>query len=457
MRSTRLSLALVTIVALSGVAQALAAKPANEPFFPQAGNEGYDALHYDVTIAFKPKNGRIKASTAIEAAATQSLKRFSFDFFGPKVSKVQVGLEPARFRRKPGKLIVFAPREIAKGERFTTLVRYAGLPPKVTDPDGSEEGWFRTDDGVIAVGEPQGTAAWIPCDNVPADKASFEFHLTVPDELKAVANGRRERSDNRGSHGTGSGRVQMNWVEEAPMSTYLAVLNVGRGQIVKGRADGVPTWTLVDPRLQRGSRGPLAALPEIIRFESGLYGTYPFDSAGSIVDYAPHLGYALETQSRPIYAYVPDLTTVVHETAHQWFGDSVGLQRWPQIWLNEGFATWTEWYYAERHGGRSAEAIFRRLYRVPASNEGFWNPPSARLHSAKELFDPTVYVRGAMALQALRQMIGTKPMLRLLREWTTGHRHDIADVGEFFELAEQVSGRGLSRFFQRWLYRPGKP
>jgi aminopeptidase N len=457
LRSTRLSLAFVTVIALVCAAQALAIKPASEPFFPQAGNAGYDALHYDVTLSYKPKGGRIKAATAIEAVATEPLQRFSFDFYGPKVSEVQVGLEPARFRRKPGKLIVFAPRGIAKGERFTTTVRYAGLPPKITDPDGSSEGWYRTDDGVIAVGEPQGTAAWIPCDNVPADKASFEFHVTVPDGLKAVANGRREQSENRGNDATGRGRVQMNWTERAPTSTYLAVLNVGRGRIVKGRADGLPSWTLVDPRLERGSRGPLAALPEVIRFESRIFGGYPFDSAGSIVDYAPHLGYALETQSRPIYAYVPDVTTIVHETAHQWFGDSVGLQRWPQIWLNEGFATWAQWYYAELHGGRSGHAIFDRLYRVPASNKRFWNPPPGRLGGAKDLFDPTTYVRGAMVLEALRQKIGTKPMLHLLRRWTTEHRYGSADIGEFTDLAEQISGRNLDNLFQRWLYQRGKP
>jgi len=367
------------------------------------------------------------------------------------VSEVQVGLEPARFHRRPGKLIVFAPREIAKGERFTALVRYGGLPPRLTDPDGSQEGWFRTDDGVIAVGEPQGTAAWIPCDNVPTDKASFEFQITVPDGLKAVANGRRRRDVNR------RGSVQINWVEAAPMSTYLAVLDIGRGRIVKDRAGALPTWTLIDPRLERGSLAPLATLPEVIRFEAGIFGAYPFDSAGSIVDYAPSLGYALESQSRPIYAYVPDVTTIVHETAHQWFGDSAGLERWPQIWLNEGFATWAQWYYAERHGGRSAAAIFERLDRVPASDGRFWNPPPARLGSAKDLFDPTTYVRGAMALQALRQKIGTKPLLHLLRRWTTEHRHGNATIGQFTDLAEEVAGRDLEPLFHRWLYQRGKP
>ena len=286
---------------------------------------------------------------------------------------------------------------------------------------------------------------------MPNDKASFEFQITIPDGLKAVANGRRRPSVNRGAG------VQMTWVETAPMSTYLAVLNIGRGRIAKSRAGGLPTWTLIDPRLERASLGPLAELPEVIRFEAGVFGAYPFDSAGSLVDYAPSLGYALESQSRPIYAYVPDVTTIVHETAHQWFGDSVGLERWPQIWLNEGFATWTQWYYAERHGGSSAHAIFQRLDRVPASNVRFWNPPPGRLGRARDLFDPTTYVRGAMVLQALRQKIGTKPMLHLLRRWTTEHRHGNATVGQFTDLAEAVGGRNLQPLFQRWLYQRGKP
>jgi aminopeptidase N len=451
LRSTRLSLALVALLVLAGAAQALAAKPLNEPFFPRAGNAGYDALHYDVRLTYKPKGGRIEATTGIEAEATDSLTSFSFDFFGPRVEEVEVDGQPAGFRRRPGKLIVVPAGGIGRGERFTTQVRYGGLPPRITDPDGSQEGWFRTDDGVIAVGEPQGTAAWIPCDNVPGDKAGFEFRITVPDGLKAVANGRRGRSVNRGKG------VQMSWVERVPMSTYLAVLNIGRGRIVKGRAGGLPTWTLIDPRLERGSLAPLATLPEVIHFEAGVFGAYPFDSAGSLVDYAPSLGYALETQSRPIYAYVPDVTTIVHETAHQWFGDSVGLERWPQIWLNEGFATWAQWYYAERHGGRTAHAIFKRLKKVPASDKRFWNPPPARLGSAKDLFDPTTYVRGAMALQALRQKIGTKPFLHLLRRWTTEHRHGNATIGQFTDLAEGVSGRDLESLFRRWLYQRGRP
>jgi aminopeptidase N len=451
LRSTRLSLLIISLVlACCGATSAAAGDTPREPFFPQAGNRGYDASYYGVELRYEAAGG-VDAQVEMYAFPDRPLQRLSLDFFGPRVSEVRVNGRAARFKRSGGKLIVIPRRTIPEGEYFVITVDYSGVPPTIVDADGTKEGWVRTDDGALAVGEPQGTAAWIPCNNIPADKAGFDFLITVPSRLKAVANGRRHRVTRRG------GLTRYEWRESRPMSPYLAVLDIGRGKLESGTVQGGPSYTLLDPRLARGSRPVLAELPEIVRFESDLFGAYPFSSAGSIVDYAPQLGYALETQSRPIYPYVPDLTTVVHETAHQWFGDSVGLRRWPEIWLNEGFATWTEWYYAERHGRRSAHAIFDRLYRVPASNEEFWDPPSAHPGTPKHLFGPSVYIRGAMALQALRMKIGTKPMLRLLRRWAVEHRYGSGTIKEFIDLAEEVSERELDPFFQRWLYRPGKP
>jgi len=429
---------------------ALVEEAPREPFFPHAGNRGYDAYAYEVNLAYGRRGG-VNANVTIRAQATETLKRFSLDFFGPHVTRVRSRGGDARFRRLHGKLIVFPKQPIKRGENFYPTISYSGVPPTITDPDGTQEGWYPTDDGALAVGEPQGTAAWIPCNNIPSDKAYFVFTIAVPRELKAIANGRRVGITRRG------GRTTYAWWEDPPMSPYLAFLDIGRGRLLKSRVAGRTAWTLIDPRLEKRSLPVLAALPEIVDFESGLFGPYPFAGVGSVVDYAPGLGYALETQSRPIYPYVPDLTTVVHETAHQWFGDSVGLRRWPEIWLAEGFATWTEWYYAERHGRRSAQAIFNRLHRVPASNEEFWDPPSAHPGTPKHLFGPSVYVRGAMALQALRVKIGTKPMLRVLRTWATEHRYGSGTIKEFIALAEKTSGRDLDPFFQRWLYRRGKP
>ena len=425
---------------------------AAEPFFPHAGSRAYDVKGYDISIGYS-RNGRIRGRTTIALIPRRRLRQISLDFRGPRIEKASLG-PPVRARRRGGKLILRRNRPMPRGELVIAEVEYAGVPPTIVDPDGTREGWIRTDDGALAVGEPQGAAAWFPCNNIPGDKARFRISVSVPPGLKAIANGwlgnvqRRHRLRDE---------VSYSWHEPNPMSPYLATVDIGRGKLWKQTFGGRDYWTLMDPRLAADSRRVVETLPEVIRFQSRLFGAYPFDAAGSIVDYAPGLGYALETQSRPIYAFVPDLTTLVHETAHQWFGDSVGLKRWPNIWLNEGFATWTEWYYAERHGRRGARAIFDRLYRVPATDEELWNPPSGHPGSPVHMFGPSVYVRGAMALQALRMKIGTAPFLLILRTWVTEHRHGSADIGEFIALAERVSGRDLGRFFHRWLFRRGKP
>jgi aminopeptidase N len=441
----------LAIVGLVVASTAAAAEKPREPFFPRSGNRGYDVRHYGVHLSYRPSDGTIRASASLGLTSKQGLSQFSLDLNGLEVTEVKVGNEPARFSRGRGKLKIRPRTRIEARQGFNVFIRYQGRPRKVTDPDGSQEGWYRTDDGALAVGEPIGTAAWLPCNNVPADKASFEISISVPSSLKAVSNGRLDRVARSGR------RKTFSWVEEEPMSPYLAVVDIGRGKLVRGQIGDLPTWTLVDPRLRADSAPVLAHLPEVVHFESAIYGAYPFDAAGSIVDFAPELGYALETQSRPIYAFAPDLTTLVHETAHQWFGDSVGLERWPNIWLNEGFATWTEWYYAERHGAQTARGIFHRLYRVPASKTGFWEPPPGHPGTAKKLFAPSTYVRGAMTLEALRAEIGTDELLELLRRWATGHSYASADIEQFIELAEEVSGRQLDRLFDDWLYHRGKP
>jgi aminopeptidase N len=446
------ALALLVALALSGASIASAAAPEKptEPFFPRSGNRGYDVKHYDVSLGYQPRSGQLTARDVIEATATSGLSKFSLDLDGLKVTSVGVDGEPARYSRGRGKVKIVPATPIAKGEAFTVDLRYQGLPRKVTDPDGSTEGWYRTSDGAVAVGEPVGTAAWLASDNAPRDKASFDIQITVPAGVKAVSNGRlisRQKVDRR---------VRWSWSEPAPMATYLALVDIGDGKLVQGHIGKLPTWTLIDPRLVKRSRAAIDSLPEIIRWESHLFGPYPFAAAGSVVDLAD-LEYALETQTRPIYAFAPNRTTVVHETAHQWFGDSVSLERWPNIWLNEGFATWTEWYFTEQHGGPSVQEVFAKLYRRPASQTKFWNPPSGHPGQAKNLFVVSTYVRGAMTLQALRDKIGTRGLLRILRAWAAEHHHGNGDIEEFIALADQISGEHLSGFFHRWLFERGKP
>jgi aminopeptidase N len=216
----------------------------------------------------------------------------------------------------------------------------------------------------------------------------------------------------------------------------------------------------VDPTESRRATAVLAKIPAMLGFYSRSFGDYPFGETGAIVDHAPSVGYALETQTRPLFDGAPDRLTLAHELSHQWFGDAVTLARWPEIWLNEGFATWAEWRWSQHSGGPGTASVFDPLYATSRDDTGFWNPPPADPGKPANLFDGTIYVRGAMTLEALRQRVGGATFFRILRAWLTRHLYGNASTSQFIQLAEQKSGMELSGFLRAWLYRPiqqGKP
>jgi aminopeptidase N len=395
-----------------------------------------------------PRANHIRAVATITATATQTLDRFNLDFLGPRISALAVDGRRARFRRAGQELIVTPARAVPRGRVFTVEVAYAGNPRPVRDPDGSLEGWIRTEDGSAALGEPLGSPTWFPCNNVPTDKATYSFRISVPRGHAAVANGRLV------SRTTDRSRTRLVWRERQPMAAYLAVLSTGHYSIRRERLAGIAAWTAIDPLA--AAEVNLDPMPRILRFLSARFGTYPFDSTGAIVDLAPEVGYALETQTRPYFGNPPDEGTLVHELAHQWYGDSVTLRRWRDIWLSEGFATYAQWLWDEHLGRRSAAQRFDQLYATESSDERFWNPPPGA-PGAAHLFDDTVYTRGAMTLQALRERIGGRSFFRLLRRWATLHRHGNATTADLLTLGETISDRQLDRLFRVWLYRPGKP
>jgi aminopeptidase N len=147
----------------------------------------------------------------------------------------------------------------------------------------------------------------------------------------------------------------------------------------------------------------------------------------------------------------------VHELSHMWFGDSLTLKIWPDIWLHEGFATWSEWIWSERQGNKSAHQWFEQLYNTPAKDTRFWGPAVANFTDPALLFNGTVYYRGGMTLQALREKIGELAFFQLLRDWATQNRYGTVTAPQFIALAEQESGQDLTQFFKVWIYQDEKP
>ncbi|TDD79283.1 M1 family peptidase [Actinomadura rubrisoli] len=422
-----------------------------DAYFKDAGNGGYDVAHYDVALAYAgPKTGSVDATVTISAKATQHLSGFNLDYRGPEIVAVTVDGRPVRYRREGQELTVTPASAIPAGRAFTAVVRYSGRPGPIHNESLGTYGWVPSKDGAIIVAEPDGAPTWLPVNDHPRDKATYAFRVTVPKDLRVLANGRPGRTVPDGATTT------YEWAEESPMASYLAMVAIGRFEVRETTAGGIPVITAVDPRFKAAAKELESLTVRALKWEATVFGPYPFATAGGIVD-DPRLDYALETQERPVYGgFVPDEDFVVHELAHQWFGDSVSVRDWRDIWLNEGFATYAEWLWRERGKKDSAKKIFNRYYRQPAGSPIFV-PPPGRPGGADRLFGFSVYVRGAMCLQALRDRVGDRSFFTILRTWADERRHASGTTPQFVALAERISGKRLGGLFDAWLYTKAKP
>jgi len=449
---TVLTLAAMAPAASAAAADGIGRAGIGDGFYPRAGNGGYDVDSYRLFLGYDPA-GRIDAHVRIRARAEHRLRRFNLDFRGMRIETLRVAGRRARFRRRGQELIVHPSRPLAKRRRFRVDVRYGGTPQAIEFPLLGEIGWIATDDGVFVASEPTGAPTWFPCNDHPSDKATYRFRLTVPRNSVGVANGRlqgiREARDS----------TIYRWKEDRPMATYVATVNIGEGLLTDGSWGELPYWTFVDAREVGPAQPVLDQLESILRTEEEVFGAYPFDSAGLIVDHDVDYPAALETQTRPLFPGTPDPPTVAHETGHQWFGNSVSVRRWGDIWLNEGFAEFATWIWLERTGQGSAQSLFEDFYENGEMifGEKLWNPPPARPGTRRGLFSFSVYTRGAMTLQALRTTLGDQLFFDTLRRWVRVKRYGNASVEQFTDFVEREADRDLGLFFHEWLEKPGKP
>ncbi|WP_260867287.1 M1 family metallopeptidase [Streptomyces sp. SAJ15] len=436
---------------------AAAARPgaagAGDPLFPKLGNGGYDVTHYKLTLDYAPDDNRLKGTAEITARATEPLSSFNLDLAGLTVRKATVDGMTATFTRGGTELTVTPKSSLSKGRIFKASIRYDGTPKTIHDPDGSIEGWIETDDGAVGLGQPTGSMAWFPGNHHPSDKAAYDVDVTVPTDYTAVSNGELESREATGE------RTTYRWHTGEPMASYLATLAVGQFEVTDTVTDGdLPQYNAVDYDEVDASRKVSEQVSEIIDWQSRRFGPYPFSSTGAIVDRNPDVGYALETQTKPYFGAAPDELLLVHELAHQWFGNSVTPRSWQDMWLNEGFATYAEWLWEADHDGRSADEIFQDFWDgTDDQSEGIWAFPPGSPPSAEAVSDSPVYGRGAMTLHKVREAVGDDTFFSIVRTWLKRHRHGNADTRAFIALCEKESGKDLSEIFDVWLYGKGKP
>ena len=429
-----------------------------DTLYPNLGNGGYDVQHYTVDLTFDPEADTINVLVSIESVATLSLEAFSLDFVGFDITDITVDGNNASFERRDEELIITPPAILAAGETFTTTVAYNGQPtPFRSAALPFDVGWKTDRDGVAyVVSEPDGAHSWLPVNDHPTDKATYTFQLTVPDPLIAAANGTLVETI------TDLGWATWVWESNDPMASYLATVVVGNLSIIPDEpsttVSGIPVRNVIPDDLSAQSLATLAKHGEMIAHFEDVFGPYPFEAYGlAVVD-----GFeaALENQTLSIFGRdmvdVPQFfeTVTVHEPAHQWFGNSISPADWSDIWLNEGFATYSEWLWLEHTRGESVAAATIQGERNAIASAGV---PPPGTPPADDLFNWSVYTRGGLVLHALRVEMGDDAFFELLRTYVERYTNDAVSTEEFIELAESVAGRDLTPLFDAWLYGESVP
>jgi aminopeptidase N len=464
----------VAVIALLTPDTGLAADPAahpdghpgspsrHDPIVPGYGNGGYDVVHYGIHLRYNPDTGRLRGQTRITAIATSDLSRLHLDFaLGASTVTVDGRRATARTRRVSRdqfgrELIVRPSRSLRDGERFSVVVGYDAHPFDVKFQGYSS--WSHTPTGMTDWNEPEsGPQWWYPSDDYPDDKATYDVTVTTPKGQTAVSNGRLVA---RRAHG---GQVTVHWRSSAPMATYLSFLTIGRYDVRRlTTRDGIPAYLAVERGggpLVRRARRYVSRTPSIIRFFERRFGPYPFPVTGAIVERTKYPT-AFETQTRVTYAAavftrdVSPITNVVHETAHQWFGDDVTACRWSDIWLAEGFASYAQWLWSAAHHRGTVEHHFAKTYERRAKGSPWWQTPVVDKVDSLPL---QAYRRGAMSLEALRNVVGSHPFFTILRTYLDRYRHGCAMTDDFIEVAESIAAQPLDRFFRVWLDAKQRP
>jgi len=461
-RHVLVALSLGAALAVAPAAQAAPAHVAftpgssgiGDPYFPLEGNGGYRPLHYDLNLSYDPATHHLSGVDTILATATQNLSRFDLDLQGLNVRHVTVNGLPASFARDGQELVITPRFGLLNRLPFVVAVTYDGSPETIVGSPvvfGAPYGWIYTDDGAFVGCEPNAASTWFPSDDHPSKKATFTYRITVPKDRAVMANG-----DLLG-HWTSGDHATYVWNETSPMATYLATIDIGNWQIEQGRTPGgIPETAGLDPALADQASGIFALSGQITDYWSQVFGPYAFTSTGAIVDNVPDIGFSLETQTRPLYGFAAGSGTVSHELSHQWFGDSVSVADWSQIWLNEGFATFAAWLWTEHTGGPTTLQSATNGYNRRDASSPFWNQAVAD-PQRDTMFSSAVYQRGGMTLALLRNKIGDPDFFQLLQTWTRTHRNGNGTTAQFTALAEQISGLDLDSFFTAWLWQKSKP
>ena len=425
--------------------------PVADPLYRRFGNPAVDVLHYGLRLRWQPARRVLTGTATIDLRMAEAADEVRLDFGDPlRVDKVSVDGRSAQASH-PGHDLVVRTGRLQRGDRLRLVVTYHGRPEPIraptTRPDLVTVGFTVERDGSAwTLQEPYGALTWYPVNDHPSDKALYDITVTVPNGWAGIANGLLVSRSQR------AGTTTYRWRARDPIASYLTTIGIGR---YRYESDTGPHGLPVNYWVLPGDEYFLTAArqtPELISWLEERLGPYPFETVG-VMGVDSRSG--METQTLVTISPRVPAAVLLHEYAHQWYGDSVTPRTWDDLWLNEGFAFYLDWVYADDQGGISLRASAREARHQDQRLRNMYGPPGD--YDPRQFASYNVYSSGALMLYELRQRLGADVFDRLLRQWPQEHRYENVDRETYVAWVEQKTGEDVSAFVDRWLTSPTTP
>ena len=422
-------------------------EPVEDSVYPDVGDPGVDALHYDLDLTWQPDPGRLEGTATVTFRATTTAPRFQLDLAGAlRVRSAELDGTAVEVTHRGKDLVVEAPVE-ADG-RYELTVEYAGRPRPVPAPttrrDFSTTGFTVTRSGETwTMQEPFGAYSWYPVNDQPSDKALYDFTVHVPAPWTGIANGRLTSEE------TADGTTTTTWELDEPASSYLITLAIGDYVHSSNTTeDGlqVDYWF---PRGMRAHRESVRTAAATVDWVEERLGPYPFSSLGLVVTASQS---AMETQTMVTLGtndYVLSEPVVAHELIHQWFGDQVSPADWSDVWLNEGMTMLMQWVYEDEHGFRPLAENLRVARSVDQDFRNDYGPPGE--YDPAQFGSSNIYYLPALMWNELRLELGDEEFYTISRAWLEQHDNESVTRQQLYDHWEAETGRELSAFFDSWI------